>query len=143
MPLSAFHYTETNTNPENIELKNQLVKMFGDKATPDIASVAAWDGTNLIYQAVAALGPNAEGLKYVDFLKGKKMNSPRGPIYIDPAEREIVQNIYIRESRNATASSSTSISGKSTWSRIRGRSITRRRAISSHQSRAPGLDLGR
>jgi branched-chain amino acid transport system substrate-binding protein len=95
--VSAFHYTETNTNPENIELKNQLVKMFGPKATPDIASVAAWDGTNLIYQAVAALGANAEGLKYVDFLKGKKMTSPRGPIYIDPAEREIVQNIYIRE----------------------------------------------
>jgi len=95
--VSAFHYTETNTNPENIELKNQLVKMFGPKATPDIASVAAWDGTNLIYQAVAALGSNAEGLKYVDFLKGKKMTSPRGPIYIDPAEREIVQNIYIRE----------------------------------------------
>ncbi|MFZ0839465.1 MAG: ABC transporter substrate-binding protein [Xanthobacteraceae bacterium] len=95
--VSAFHYTETNTNPENIELKNQLVKMFGPKATPDIASVAAWDGTNLIYQAVAALGANAEGLKYVDFLKGRKMNSPRGPIYIDPAEREIVQNIYIRE----------------------------------------------
>src|SRR6516162_4245347 len=95
--VSAFHYTETNTNPENIELKNQLVKMFGPKAIPDIASVAAWDGTNLIYQAVAALGANAEGLKYVDFLKGKKLSSPRGPIYIDPAEREVVQNIYIRE----------------------------------------------
>jgi branched-chain amino acid transport system substrate-binding protein len=80
--VSAFHYTETNTNP---------------KATPDIASVAAWDGTNLIYQAVAALGANAEGLKYVDFLKGKKLSSPRGPIYIDPTEREVVQNIYIRE----------------------------------------------
>ncbi len=95
--VSAFHYTETNTNPENIALKKQLVKMFGDKATPDIASVGAWDGTAFIYQAVAALGANAEGIKYVDFLKGKKLNSPRGPIYIDPVERDIVQNIYIRE----------------------------------------------
>ena len=95
--VSAFHYTETNTNPENIALKNQLVKMFGPKATPDIASVAAWDGTDLIYQAVAALGANADGLKYVDFMKGKKLNSPRGPIYIDPEEREVVQNIYVRE----------------------------------------------
>jgi branched-chain amino acid transport system substrate-binding protein len=95
--VSAFHYTETNTNPENIALKNQLVKMFGPKATPDIASVAAWDGTDLIYQAVAALGANADGLKYVDFMKGKKLNSPRGPIYIDPDERDVVQNIYVRE----------------------------------------------
>jgi len=37
--VTAFHYTETNTNPENIALKSQLVKMFGDKAVPDIASV--------------------------------------------------------------------------------------------------------
>ena len=95
--VSAFHYTETNTNPENIELKKQLVKMFGDKAQPDIASVGAWDGTAFIYQAVAALGANAEGIKYVDFLKGKTLNSPRGPIMIDPAERDVVQNIYIRE----------------------------------------------
>ena len=70
--------------------------MFGDKAVPDIASVAAWDGTDLIYQAVASLGPNAEGLKYVDFMKGKKLDSPRGPIMIDPGERDVIQNIYIR-----------------------------------------------
>ncbi len=94
--VTAFHYTETNTNPENIVLKNQLVKMFGDKAVPDIASVAAWDGTKLIYQAVAELGPNADGAKYVDFMKGKKLDSPRGPILIDPAERDVIQNIYIR-----------------------------------------------
>jgi branched-chain amino acid transport system substrate-binding protein len=95
--VTAFHYTETNTKPENIALKNQLIKMFGDKAIPDIASVAAWDGTHLIYDAVAALGPGADGLKYVDFMKGKRLDSPRGPIYIDPDERDVVQNIYIRE----------------------------------------------
>jgi branched-chain amino acid transport system substrate-binding protein len=94
--ITAFHYTETNTNPENIKLKDALKKKFGDKAEPDIASVAAWDGTDLIHKAVAALGPNAEGMKYVDFWKTSKLNSPRGPAQIDPVEREIVQNIYIR-----------------------------------------------
>ena len=29
----------------------------------------------------------------------KNPNSPRGPIAIDPATRDIVQNIYIRETR--------------------------------------------
>jgi branched-chain amino acid transport system substrate-binding protein len=94
--VTSFHYTETNTNPENLKLKEQLTKMFGDKAVPDIASVAAWDGTKLIYQAVAQLGPNADGAKYVDFMKGKKLESPRGPIMIDPDERDVIQNIYIR-----------------------------------------------
>ena len=94
--VTGFHYTETNTNPENIALRNQLKKMFGDKAVPDIASVAAWDATMLMHEAVATLGPNADGLKYVEFMKGKKISSPRGPIMIDPEERDVIQNIYIR-----------------------------------------------
>jgi branched-chain amino acid transport system substrate-binding protein len=95
--ITSFHYTETNTNPANLELKAQLKKMFGDKATPDIASVAGWDGTMLIHEAVAALGSNADGLKYIDFMKGKKFDSPRGPVEIDPTERDVIQNIYIRQ----------------------------------------------
>jgi len=95
--VTGFHYTESNTNPKNVVLKNQLTKMFGDKATPDIASIAAWDGTDLIYRAVGALGASADGLKYVDFIKNQKIDSPRGPAAIDPEERDIVQNIYIRQ----------------------------------------------
>jgi len=50
----------------------------------------------LMHEAVAKLGPNADGLKYVEFMKGKKISSPRGPIMIDPEERDVIQNIYIR-----------------------------------------------
>jgi len=72
------HYSPSNTTPENLKLIAQLRKMFGEKAQPDLASVGAW-GTALIYQAVAALGSDADGLKYVDFMKGKELTSPRGP----------------------------------------------------------------
>jgi hypothetical protein len=95
--VTSFHYTESNQNPANLELRAQLKKMFGDKAVPDIATVAAWDGTMLIQRAVSALGPDADGLKYIDFIKAQKFDSPRGPVQIDPAERDVVQNIYIRE----------------------------------------------
>ena len=97
--LSSFHYTESNTRPKNLELKAALKKKFGDKAVPDIASLAAWDGTMLIQQAVAAVGVTSDGMKYVDTFKGKKWDSPRGPAMIDPVEREIIQNVYIREVR--------------------------------------------
>jgi branched-chain amino acid transport system substrate-binding protein len=30
-------------------------------------------------------------------LKGMKFDSPRGPIMIDPATRDIVQNVYVRK----------------------------------------------
>jgi branched-chain amino acid transport system substrate-binding protein len=94
--ISVNHYTETNTLPENSVMRNQLRKMFGDKGVTDIASVAAWDGMNLIYAALREVGASAEGLKYIDAMKGKTLRSPRGQIMIDPQERDIVQNIYIR-----------------------------------------------
>lgn len=94
--VTSFHYTESNNRPANLELRAQVTKIFGPKAVPDIATVAAWDGTRLIEEAVAALGADADGLKYIDFMKGKKFDSPRGPIEIDAAERDIIQNIYIR-----------------------------------------------
>jgi len=93
--LTSFHYTETNNNPENKKLIAAL-KGVDPKAQPDIASIAAWDGMKLIYGALSELGADADGLKYVDYMKGKKLDSPRGPIMIDPDEREIIQNIYIR-----------------------------------------------
>jgi branched-chain amino acid transport system substrate-binding protein len=82
--VTSFHYTETNTRPANLELRAQVKKMFGDKAVPDIATLAA-------------LGADADGLKYIDFMKGKKFDSPRGPVEIDPVERDIIQNVYIRQ----------------------------------------------
>jgi branched-chain amino acid transport system substrate-binding protein len=94
--VTTFPYTETNTTPANIQMRAQLEKMFGPETMPDIASAAAWDGTALMYRAIAALGPKAEGLKYVEFMKGQKLDSPRGPIMIDPDERDIVQNVYTR-----------------------------------------------
>jgi branched-chain amino acid transport system substrate-binding protein len=94
--VTAMHYTETNTNPENVALRATLKKLHGDNAVSDIASVAAWDGMNFIYQALGALGTKAAGLKYIEFMKGKTLRSPRGMIMIDPEEREIVQSVYIR-----------------------------------------------
>jgi len=94
--VTSFAYTETNTTPANVQMRAQLVKMFGADTMPDIASAAAWDGATLISRAVAALGPKADGLKYVEFMKGQKLDSPRGPIMVDPEERDIVQNVYTR-----------------------------------------------
>jgi branched-chain amino acid transport system substrate-binding protein len=94
--ISVNHYTETNSLPENKQMRDQLTKMYGAKGVTDIASVAAWDGMQLIYMALKANGANAEGMKYIDAMKGKEIKSPRGPIMIDPVERDIVQNIYIR-----------------------------------------------
>ena len=32
-----------------------------------------------------------------NFPKGRNFESPRGPVEIDPVERDIIQNVYIRQ----------------------------------------------
>jgi branched-chain amino acid transport system substrate-binding protein len=71
--------------------------MFGEEAIPDIASVAAWDAMRLMYDALAELGTDAAGPDYIEFMKGREIDSPRGPIMIDPETRDIIQNIYLRK----------------------------------------------
>jgi len=94
--ISVNHYTETNGLPENKRMREQLTKMFGDKGVTDLASVGAWDGMNVIYTALREVGAQADGLKLIDAMKGKVLKSPRGDMMIDPEERDIVHNIYIR-----------------------------------------------
>jgi branched-chain amino acid transport system substrate-binding protein len=95
--ISAQHFSLDIDNEQNKLLQATLKEMFGEKSVPDIASVAAWDGMRLMYDAVAELGPSADGAAYIEFMKGRKIDSPRGPIMIDPQTRDIVQNIYIRK----------------------------------------------
>jgi branched-chain amino acid transport system substrate-binding protein len=50
----------------------------------------------LIYKALEKTGGDANGTKLIDAMKGMAWESPRGPISIDPATRDIIQNDYIR-----------------------------------------------
>lgn len=94
--VSGLHYTASNNSKLNQQFRKALVDLHGPKAIPDIASVGAWDGMKLIYEAIAKFGPNVNGDQALGMYKGMKWESPRGPVMIDPVERDIVQNIYLR-----------------------------------------------
>jgi branched-chain amino acid transport system substrate-binding protein len=94
--ISVLNYTETNDLPENLQMKAQLSKMFGDKAIPDLASVGAWDGAKLVYLALQQVGASASGMEMINTMTGKLIQSPRGQFQIDAEERDVTQNIYIR-----------------------------------------------
>ena len=51
----------------------------------------------LIYRALDKTGGNTDGPALVEAMKGQSWDSPRGPIRIDPATRDIVQNVYMRK----------------------------------------------
>ena len=52
---------------------------------------------HLIYEALKKTKGKADGDSLIAAAKGMKWESPRGPISIDPATRDIVQNVYIRK----------------------------------------------
>ena len=93
--LSAWHYDY------NLKTKNNpaFVKAFNDefKRNPDFFAVGGYDGMHLIYEALKKTGGKADGDSLVEAAKGMKWESPRGPISIDPATRDIVQTVYIRK----------------------------------------------
>jgi branched-chain amino acid transport system substrate-binding protein len=49
-----------------------------------------------IAEVVKRLGGTIDGDKAMEILKGMRINSPRGPIVIDPQTRDVVQTVYIR-----------------------------------------------
>ena len=64
---------------------------------PNFMSVGGYDGMHLIYEALKKTNGNTDGDALVTAMKSMSWTSPRGPISIDPATRDIVQNIYVRK----------------------------------------------
>jgi branched-chain amino acid transport system substrate-binding protein len=98
--ITMFHYSAAADRPANKAFVEAYKKEYGANAWPNFISVGAWDAMQAIFDAVRAQGGKMDGDKTMEFLKTwKNPNSPRGPISIDPATRDIVQNEYVREVR--------------------------------------------
>ena len=64
---------------------------------PNFMSVGGYDGMHLIYEARKKTGGDTDGEKVVNAMKGMAWVSPRGPMSIDPATRDVIPNVYIRK----------------------------------------------
>ena len=94
--VTTHHYSAAHDSPEN----KAFVKAFGEVAKelgrPNFMGVGGYDGMSAIAEVVKKLGNNIDGDKAMEILKNMKLTSPRGPISIDPATRDIVQTVYVR-----------------------------------------------
>jgi branched-chain amino acid transport system substrate-binding protein len=59
-------------------------------------AVGGYDGMRVIMEGLKATN-GAGGEALVNAMKGQRFESPRGPVYIDPQTRDIVQDVYIRK----------------------------------------------
>ena len=92
--VTSHHYSAAHPSPEN----RSYVEAF-EKANPGMRpnymSVGGYDGMHLVCEALRKTGVT-DGDKLVEAMKGMSWESPRGPMSIDPATRDVIQNVYIR-----------------------------------------------
>ena len=95
--ITSGTYSVAGKRPANEAFLAAWKREYGDKAIPDFFSVDGWDGMAMIFDLVKQTKGKFTSDEAMAFLSHwKNPDSPRGPIEIDPATRDIVQNIYIR-----------------------------------------------
>ena len=96
--VTSFHYSEAHPSPENKAYVEAYYKAY-PKDRPNFMSVGGYDGMQLIAEVLKKTHGDTDAGKFVEAAKGMKWTSPRGPVSIDPATRDIVQTIYIRKTQ--------------------------------------------
>jgi branched-chain amino acid transport system substrate-binding protein len=94
--ITAHHYSAAHNSPENKAFVADFKKATGG-LRPNLMAVQSYDGMHLIYEALKKTNGATDGDALVAAMKGMSWISPRGPMSIDPATREVIQNIYIRK----------------------------------------------
>lgn len=97
--ITAGPYSLAADRPANRSFVEAWKAKYGfNPVRPNFMAVGVWDGMHAICSAIAATAgkPDVDGA--MNALSHFSTDaSPRGPIHIDPATRDIVQNVYIRE----------------------------------------------
>ena len=94
--ITTFHYSMAHDSPENKAFLKSYAATNPNNGRPNFMTVAAYDGMAAIYEVSRKLNGKIDGDKAMAVLKGMKINSPRGPITIDPETRDVVQTVYVR-----------------------------------------------
>lgn len=94
--VTGHFYSAHHDSPENKAFVSE-VRKANNNMRPNFMSVGGYDAMHLAYAALEKTGGDTDGTKLIEAMKGMEWMSPRGPIMIDPATRDIVQDIYIRE----------------------------------------------
>ncbi len=94
--ITTHHYSAAHDSPENQAFVKAYAEANGTKMRPNFMAVGGYDGLAAIYEVARRLDGKIDGDKAIEILKNLKLDSPRGPISIDPETRDIVQTVYVR-----------------------------------------------
>ncbi|HXY21861.1 MAG TPA: ABC transporter substrate-binding protein [Burkholderiaceae bacterium] len=96
--ISTHHYSVAHDSPENAAFLASYAQLNSTQR-PNFMAVGGYDGMAALYEVARKLNGNIDGDKAMQILRGMKLISPRGPIQIDADTRDIVQNVYARETK--------------------------------------------
>ncbi|HVX98365.1 MAG TPA: ABC transporter substrate-binding protein [Pseudorhodoplanes sp.] len=92
---TSHHYSAAHPSALNKSFVEAFKK--ANNMRPNFMAVGGYDGMALIVKALEKTKGSTNGDELVGAMKGMAWESPRGPVSIDPATRDIVQNIYVRK----------------------------------------------
>ncbi|MGO4475044.1 ABC transporter substrate-binding protein [Massilia sp. 2TAF26] len=94
--ITTFHYSAAHKSPENAAFLKSFASANPGAGRPNFMAVGGYDGMAAIYEVARKLNGDINGDKTMAILKGMQLNSPRGPIMLDAATRDVVQTEYVR-----------------------------------------------
>jgi branched-chain amino acid transport system substrate-binding protein len=94
--ITGYHYSAAHDSPENKKFQKDF-SAANPKLRGNNMALGAYDGMQLIYEALKKTGGKSDGPTLMEAMKGAAWVSPRGPISIDPQTHDIVQNVYLRK----------------------------------------------
>jgi branched-chain amino acid transport system substrate-binding protein len=94
--ISVQNYSVAHPSAENKKYLADWQAAFGPHPKPNFMSVAGYDGMHAICDVVATLHGAIDPDKAMAAFKQIDFVSPRGPIAIDPATRDLIESVYIR-----------------------------------------------
>ncbi len=94
--ITTHQYSYAHDSQLNKAYVKAYAAAYGPDIRPNFMSVGGYDGMAAIYKAITETKGNLDPDKLMAAFKGMKLESPRGPIEIDPATRDIIQTVYVR-----------------------------------------------
>lgn len=95
--VTMHYYSAAATRPQNKALLAAWHRDYGADSLPNPVSIGAWDAMAAIFAVVKAENGKLDPERTMELLKHwQNPDSPRGPIAVDPATRNVVENMYVR-----------------------------------------------
>ena len=95
--VSSSHYSASANRPANRTFISEWTKAYGADSVPSYFAIGGWDGMAAIFELIRRQNGELDIARSRDILANwSNPDSPRGPMQIDPATRDVIHNIYIR-----------------------------------------------